>query len=146
LDDGHQGILADAKATMEILRSKRFWERSMDVCKAITTNVVVSTGSGTPTSSLETQEENSDMDGESDLEEDEDDVDEVEEYGDTNGTWKTNTPYIAPNVRERYNDVFTRRATRGRTDRTHPPGLKVAKCTVNSPIKAWNYFFLMKIV
>lgn len=80
---------------MEVLRSKRFWERSMDVCKAITTNVVVSTGSGTPTSSLETQEENSDMDGESDLEEDEDDVDEVEEYGDTNGTsiwWKTKTP------------------------------------------------------
>jgi hypothetical protein len=128
-----------AKAMMEILRSKRFWE-------AIT-NVAVSTGNRMPTSSLEIQED-SDTDGESDFDEDEDDVDvdEVEEYGDTNGTWKTNTPYIAPNVRERYNDVFTRRATRGRTDRTHPPGLKVAKCTVNSPIKAWNYFFLMKIV
>jgi hypothetical protein len=29
--------------------------------------------------------------------------------------WKTNTPFIAPNVRERYDDVFMR-ATRGRTD------------------------------
>jgi len=55
--------------------------------------------------------------------------------------WKTNTPFIAPNVRERYNDVFTR-ATRGRTDQTHT-GLKVAKSTVNSPFKAWNFFSLI---
>lgn len=38
----------------------------------------------------------------------------------------------------RYNNAITR-ATRGRSDRTHP-GLKVAKDKVNSPIKAWNYF------
>jgi hypothetical protein len=105
------------------------------------------TGNCTPSSSLETQED-SDTDGESDLDVNEDDDDEEDEYEDANGTWKMNTPFVAPNVNERYLDVFTK-TTRGRTDRTHP-GLKVSKHTVHSPIKAWMFFFtdslLKKIV
>jgi len=107
LNDGHRAR-SDAKATMEIFQSKRFWERRRDVCKPLPTNVVLSPRNHTPTSSSETKED-SDRDGESDFEEDEDGDDgDVEDYGDVNGMIrKTNTPFTAPNVRERYDDVFT---------------------------------------
>jgi hypothetical protein len=48
-------------------------------------------------------------------------------------------PFIAPNVKEQYKNVFTRE-TRSNTER-RLPGLKISRNTVNSEWKAWNYIF-----
>ena len=48
-------------------------------------------------------------------------------------------PFTAPNVKGRYDDVFTRE-TRGHSDHLHP-GLKISKNTVNSPLKSWINIF-----
>jgi DNA polymerase III epsilon subunit-like protein len=137
-DDGHRAK-SDARATLAILTAESFWLRRKDVCKVITNNIANIATINSPTSRPPV-EEDSDTDGESDLEEsDDDNIDE--EYIETNGNerWRMNTPFIAPDVERRYDDVFTRE-TRSQSDRRHP-GIKISRNTVNSPIKAWNYIF-----
>jgi len=137
LDNGHRAI-SDAKATLFILQCESFWAKRKEVCKAIM-NIPELGASNTPTSRPPV-EDDSDTDGESDLEESDDEQDKEEYIEDShNGRWRIDAPFVAPDIKGRYDDVFTR-ATRGRSDRTHP-GIKISRNTLNSTIKAWSYIF-----
>ena len=54
--------------------------------------------------------------------------------------WRMNTDFVAPHVTELYNNVFST-LTRARQRGRNHSGLKVAKHTVNSPMKALSYLF-----
>jgi DNA polymerase III epsilon subunit-like protein len=140
LEDGHRAI-NDANATLSILQAASFWAARKDVCKVII-NIADIAANNTPTSRPPI-EEDSDTEAESDVDVEDDTPEDDEEEDDEDGIignrWKTDTPFVAPNVKARYDDVFTRE-TRGNSER-RLPGLKISRNSVNSPLKAWNYIF-----
>ena len=150
MEDGHRAI-NDANATLSILQSASFWASRKDVCKVISNTADIAANNA-PTLRPPIKDDSDTEEAESDfyVEDDtpEDDEEEDNEDGIMVNRWRTDTPFIAPNVKARYNDVFTRE-TRGNSER-RLPGLKISRNSVNSPLKAWNYIFteplLSKIV
>jgi DNA polymerase III epsilon subunit-like protein len=140
LEEGHRAM-NDANATLCILQAESFWNSRKEACKVIA-NVANISGNNTPTSRT-IVEEDSDTEVESDLEEDNttEEVDStIIEDGNSGSRWMKDTPFIAPNEKEMYEEVFTRNDTRNNTEHVLT-GLKISKNTVNSPLKAWNFIF-----
>jgi len=121
LEDGHRAI-NDANAASSIRQSASFWASRKDVVCKVISNTADIAANNTPTSRPHI-EEDSDTEAESDFDVEDDTPEDDEEKDNEDGIignqWRTDTPFIAPNVKSKYDDVFTRE-TRGNSERRNP--------------------------
>jgi hypothetical protein len=113
-----------------------FWEKRKDVCKGM--QGVVHFGFNNTPTSRPPVEGDSDEDEES--EESENELPAPAEDDAERDGWRMNTDFVAPNITELYDHVFST-LTRARQRGRNHSSLKVANSTVNSPMKAWGYLF-----
>jgi hypothetical protein len=125
LNDRHRAE-GDVKAVLEILTSEIFWPQRNEVLKLMNASHLAV--ANTPTSRGVEVIEDSDTDGESDLDDDSvgSEEDAVPDSGP--GRWRLNTAFVPPQI--------PNRLEHGETCK-----LKVAATTVNSPMKAWRFIF-----